>query len=574
MFRLQSTGLTLAYLMAVLSSPWAQPARAEVLTTELASKLLILHPSHGSYWDNFTRSWLRSMRPLCGPNPATNCPPDWEGSTYKPSDYYYWTRGFQWGSFCEDDMTPEIARFVEKYVASSGAEVWVSRNLDKNAGDFDYDGYGYPNCSFPLPKWQTAAKYYLQDRGDIPISVWNPPLSEGRDEEETDLYAKAYYANYRMLQKFPGQDQSSPLVWGHCVSISIHSNAGTFDTARGMETYWDTRYSYLQEDATRLAGNINSGVVSSIRNLYDGFWADAMYPVGAMPPEWPPDAPYAYDGYAHAGDSKTCWQDRGLKTKMWTPEILDAKMPAVLCEVAFHDNWKFYPDHVFMMDQIWRATVAWGFYEGICHQFNATPKPHLAADVVSVNFPVAAAPDQTIKGSITMRNLGMAWCWGHKFTAATKQYAPYTVWRLQATPADQFVPGAKITLPPDVIIYPGENVTFDVTLTAPATPGVCTTEWRMVKDDAMGGEFGAIASAQIRNCSNSVALGDFDTDCDVDADDLALFVDCAAGPMLSIPEGCATFDLDGDNDVDQDDFGIFQRCFSGEGDLPNAACRE
>jgi hypothetical protein len=96
----------------------------------------------------------------------------------------------------------------------------------------------------------------------------------------------------------------------------------------------------------------------------------------------------------------------------------------------------------------------------------------------------------------------------------------------------------------------------------------------MVKDDAMGGEFGAIASAQIRNCSNSVALGDFDTDCDVDADDLALFVDCAAGPMLSIPEGCATFDLDGDNDVDQDDFGIFQRCFSGEGDLPNAACRE
>lgn len=227
-----------------------------------------------------------------------------------------------------------------------------------------------------------------------------------------------------------------------------------------------------------------------------------------------------------------------------------------------------------MMDQIWRATVAWGFYEGICNQFYVTPRPHLAADVVSVNFPATAAPSQTINGSITMRNLGMAWCWGHKFTAATKQYAPYTVWILQATPADQFAPGAEIALPPDAIIYPGENATFDVTLTAPATPGVYTTQWRMVKDDAMGGEFGAAASAQIRVCFDSAALGDFDTDCDVDAGDLLLFVDCAAGPMLPIPEGCTTFNLDGDNDIDQDDFGIFQRCFSGDGNVPNSTCRE
>jgi hypothetical protein len=59
--------------------------------------------------------------------------------------------------------------------------------------------------------------------------------------------------------------------------------------------------------------------------------------------------------------------------------------------------------------------------------------------------------------------------------------------------------------------------------------------------------------------------GDADRDRDVDAEDLAVFIDCRSGPAVPNEEGCAQFDFDNDDDVDQDDFGVFQRCFSGDG---------
>lgn len=58
---------------------------------------------------------------------------------------------------------------------------------------------------------------------------------------------------------------------------------------------------------------------------------------------------------------------------------------------------------------------------------------------------------------------------------------------------------------------------------------------------------------------------DFDQDCDVDLDDLAVFESCASGPGV-LHEGtptCQTADSENDNDVDQTDFSVFQRCFSG-----------
>jgi hypothetical protein len=52
--------------------------------------------------------------------------------------------------------------------------------------------------------------------------------------------------------------------------------------------------------------------------------------------------------------------------------------------------------------------------------------------------------------------------------------------------------------------------------------------------------------------------GDFDGDCDVDVDDLHLFVQCRSGPDVPLTPSCERFDSDGDNDVDQADFGRFQ----------------
>jgi len=66
---------------------------------------------------------------------------------------------------------------------------------------------------------------------------------------------------------------------------------------------------------------------------------------------------------------------------------------------------------------------------------------------------------------------------------------------------------------------------------------------------------------------------DFDRDTDVDADDLAILLDCTSGP--TIPQTrieCSMEDADGDGDVDQDDFGVFQRCMSGTGVAADPTC--
>lgn len=74
---------------------------------------------------------------------------------------------------------------------------------------------------------------------------------------------------------------------------------------------------------------------------------------------------------------------------------------------------------------------------------------------------------------------------------------------------------------------------------------------------------------------NPTACGhplDFDTDCDVDGDDLDLFETCASGPGVPRSTGCEGKDFDQDSDVDQADFAVFQRCYSGEGNPADPNC--
>lgn len=74
------------------------------------------------------------------------------------------------------------------------------------------------------------------------------------------------------------------------------------------------------------------------------------------------------------------------------------------------------------------------------------------------------------------------------------------------------------------------------------------------------------AAPELRVVLCEVVSADFDHDCDVDADDHALFEACATGPGIGPPTtGCENRDLDGDNDIDQSDFSLFQRCLSGPG---------
>lgn len=88
-----STDSPLSGVVGVLSAqdPSASPTVAP-LSSELAGKLVVLGPSHGAYAS--ATSWYRAMRTFCGPNPSPPRPTGWTGSTYLPSNYYYWDKGF------------------------------------------------------------------------------------------------------------------------------------------------------------------------------------------------------------------------------------------------------------------------------------------------------------------------------------------------------------------------------------------------------------------------------------------------------------------------------------------------
>ncbi len=74
------------------------------------------------------------------------------------------------------------------------------------------------------------------------------------------------------------------------------------------------------------------------------------------------------------------------------------------------------------------------------------------------------------------------------------------------------------------------------------------------------------------SCLASPRPGDFDGDCDVDADDKVLFENCASGPTVPAGPGCEARDFDDDDDVDQSDHGFHQRCYSGPGVLSDENC--
>ncbi len=458
------------------TSPSANPAVPSV-TSELAGHKIALHPSHGSYYVNYTSNgtpvvppwWNRAQRTLCGPNPVTGKQPG-DPRYYQPSDYYFYTRGFQWPSMYEDDISPETIRFLKAYLQSSGAQVFVSRELDKNYGDMDVTQIGYPAASFATPFWQMAAMYNLRAKG-YPQWIWSAFLRD----YDADIRARPYYANY------VGAD----------LSLSLHSNAAGSGNARGTETYaYPNQYPVEQARSVEFSQKLQSAVVGAINNYFDDGYAKATYVKGTSnPPEWS-SSWGTYPGYLS-------WYNRGPKTGNYG-EIREAKCPAALMEIAFHDDWKFFPDEMFLMDQIWRAHAAWGIYEGILNFYGVPLKPRMAATVDSVSFPAFVKPGDAVSGTIAMKNLGLAWCWGDKFTAATKTYGPYTVWFLKAAADDQFgAAGTEIAVPQGMISYPGDTAAFNASLTAPATDGYYTTKWQMIKDDAKGGSFGDIASAQI-----------------------------------------------------------------------------
>ncbi|GEM_PF-6997196 len=72
-------------------------------------------------------------------------------------------------------------------------------------------------------------------------------------------------------------------------------------------------------------------------------------------------------------------------------------------------------------------------------------------------------------------------------------------------------------------------------------------------------------SAEVSATACAHVAADLDDDCDVDGDDLSVFVLCLSGPGVEPGPGCEVADFDGDNDVDMTDFARLQQCFDGQG---------
>ena len=125
--------------------------------------------------------------------------------------------------------------------------------------------------------------------------------------------------------------------------------------------------------------------------------------------------------------------------------------------------------------------------------------PAQAADnsqVVSHTLPTSLVCGESRQVSITFKNTGTT-----TWTAAGNyKLGP-------VGDQDDLYSSGRIPLPSGVSVAPNQNYTFELTLTAPTTPGTYFTDWRMIHVGS--GWFGAIAS---RNVTVSCAGNDADVD--------------------------------------------------------------
>ncbi len=132
-----------------------------------------------------------------------------------------------------------------------------------------------------------------------------------------------------------------------------------------------------------------------------------------------------------------------------------------------------------------------------------------------------------------------------------------------------------LSLPPDVDITwcdPSDPIyTGQATATDNCDPNPNVTYEDAVQDDtifrtwqatdACGNTATAVQAIYVDPCG---PVGDINCDCQINATDFLLLLDCLTGPDIPFQEGCAPADLDNDGDVDLLDFALLQR-------LPTAA---
>lgn len=223
---------------------------------------VLVSPGHGWYWDETLGYW-HLQRPR--------------------------VRGI-----VEDLVNWDIARYVRDELLAANISVQMTRYAERE------DAAG-PSGN---PRWQEAAKYFIQGLG-APPEVWN----FGVDDYARDINSRPFYANWI--------DASAVLA--------IHNNGGE---ETGTETWYDATNGQ-QDESRRLAEIVNRHVVSAIRTRYNAGWVD-----------------------------------RGLRTcDGCKGENRLASRPAVIVEIAYMDTPA--PDNDALHDDAFKRIVAQALREAV-----------------------------------------------------------------------------------------------------------------------------------------------------------------------------------------------------------------
>jgi N-acetylmuramoyl-L-alanine amidase len=223
---------------------------------------VLVSPGHGWFWDE-TVSYWHLQRPR--------------------------VRGI-----VEDLVNWDIARYVVDELLAANVNAQMARYPQRD----DVAG------SSGNPRWQDAAKYFIQGLG-APAEIWN----FGADDYARDINSRPFYANWI--------DASAVLA--------IHNNGGG---ETGTETWYDATNGQ-QDESRRLAEIVNRHVVSAIRTRYNANWVD-----------------------------------RGLRTcDGCKGENRLASRPAVIVEIAYMDRPA--PDNDALHDDAFKRIVAQAIREAI-----------------------------------------------------------------------------------------------------------------------------------------------------------------------------------------------------------------
>lgn len=293
------------------------------------------------------------------------------------------------------------------------------------------------NCCHPetgMPWWKMCTQSWLKYAG-YPCSIWANISGNCGAETATSRSSDDIRAR-PLFADYHGSD----------LYISYHTNAAG---GTGTETFRDTAMAYQQHvsNSYNLALAVNDNIVSGIRDLYDASWTN-----------------------------------RGVKdSNGGFGEIRVPNQPAILIELAFHDRCE--RDAVYLIDNYFRSVAGWSIYKGVCQYFGTTPQwDKYSCEFVSDTIPATMAPGQSYNVTITFRNRGVLWNSARSF-------------RLGAVnDSDPFTTNNRVNLTGEV--RPGQTFNFNFTMTAPALPGVYTTDWQMVRDGVSW--FGPIRAKQVQ----------------------------------------------------------------------------